>query len=247
VGDAAEASRRHPTIALKAVKLLSETGFVIHDQLRTFLEDHGNSAVYENPDEEMISDFVDTVNSKHAEAAISLLDEWGILEALIPELVRLRKVYHDKDHHPEGNAFTHTLRCLACVKEPNKNLMMAILLHDLGKATTNNNERGFRFPDHANESRKIADRVLRRWQFNEDDRKEILYLVQNHMMINGIERRPEGFQHKFFLSPYFPNLLELYRADVESTYTHVKDYYHVARLYRRIKKKIRFHRQGVYS
>jgi len=247
VGDAAEASLRYPTIALKTVKLLSETGFVIDDQLRSFIEEHGNRAVYENLKVEMISDFVDTVNSKHAETAISLLDEWGVLETLLPELVRLKEVYHDKDHHPEGNAFTHTLRCLACVKEPNKNLMMAILLHDLGKATTISSGNGFRFPDHANESRKIADRVLRRWQFDEEDRKEILYLVQNHMMINGIERRPEGFQNKFFSSPFFPNLLELYRADVESTYTHVKNYYQVARLYRKIKRKMKFHRQGVYG
>jgi hypothetical protein len=247
VGDTAEASIRHPTIALKTAKLISETGFIVDDHLHRFLEKHGNGTVYENLDDEMISDFIETVNSEHAETAISLLDEWGTLEALLPELVCLKEVYHDKDHHPEGNAFTHTLRCLACVKEPNKNLMMAILLHDLGKATTNNNERGFRFPDHANESRRIADRVLRRWRFTEADRKEILFLVQNHMMINGIERRPEGFQHKFFSSPYFPNLLELYRADVESTYTHVKDYYHVARLYRRIMKKMKFHRQGVYG
>jgi hypothetical protein len=67
------------------------------------------------------------------------------------------------------------------------------------------------------------------------------------MMINGIERRPEGFQNRFFSSPYFPNLLELYRADVESTYTQVENYYQVARLYRRIMKKLKFHRQGMYS
>jgi UTP:GlnB (protein PII) uridylyltransferase len=203
--------------------------------------------VYANPNQEMISDFVDSLNSKHAETAVSLLEKWGILEFFVPELVRLKKVFHDKDHHPEGNAFAHTLRCLSCVKEPNKNLMVAILLHDLGKATTRNHGNGFRFPDHATESRRIADRVLRRWQFNEDDRKEILYLVQNHMMINGIERRPEGFQNRFFSSPYFPNLLELYRADVESTYTHVKNYYQVARLYRRIMKKMKHHRQGIYT
>jgi len=247
VGSAAEASMRYPTMALKAVKLVSETGFVVDDQLKGFLHEQGNSAVYGNPDQEMISDFVDSLNSKHAETAISLLEEWGVLEAFLPELVRLKLVYHDKDHHPEGNAFTHTVRCLACVKEPNKNLMMAILLHDLGKATTRNDGNGFRFPDHAGESRKMADRVLRRWQFNEEDRKEILYLVKNHMMINGIERRPEGFQNRFFSSPYFPNLLELYRADVESTYTHVKNYYQVARLYRRIKRKLKFHQQGVYK
>jgi tRNA nucleotidyltransferase/poly(A) polymerase len=247
VTDAAEAARRYPTIALKTAKLLSETGFVIDERLRSFLKEQRDTTVYRHSIEGMVADFVDTVNSKYAEAALSLLDEWGVLKPLLPELVRLKEVYHDKDHHPEGNAFTHTLRCLACVKEPNKNLMMAILLHDIGKATTMNNGNGFRFPNHAHESMKIADRVLRRLYFNEKDREEVLYLIRNHMMINGIEKRPESFQNKFFSSPYFPNLLELYRADVESTYTHVNNYYQVARLYRKMMRKMKFQQQGVYS
>ena len=246
IESASDALHRSSVLSLKTVKLFSETGFVIHDGLLKYLDEYGDSAPYRNPDREMISDFVDCVNSKYAETAVSLLEQWGILEALLPELIRLKQVYHDKDHHPEGDAFHHTLRCLGCVKEPNKNLMMAILLHDLGKATTMNGGNGYRFPNHANESRKIADSVLRRWQFDDDDREEILYLVQNHMMINGIERRPEGFQNRFFSSPYFPNLLELYRADVESTYTNVGNYYQVARLYRRTMKKLKFHRQGMY-
>jgi tRNA nucleotidyltransferase/poly(A) polymerase len=246
IGSAAAAVQRHPALALKTVKLFSETGFVIDDGLRGFLSEHVNGALYRDPNPEIIADFIDSLNSKHAETVVARLEEWGILEPFLPELVRLKQVYHDKDHHPEGDAFNHTLRCLGCVKEPNQNLMIAILLHDLGKATTMNDGNGFRFPNHATESRKIAERVLRRWRFNEEDKKEILYLVQNHMMINGVERRPERFQHRFFSSPYFPNLLELYRADVESTYTQVEHYYRVARLYRKIMKKMKFDRQGVY-
>ena len=67
------------------------------------------------------------------------------------------------------------------------------------------------------------------------------------MLLNGIERRPESFQKRIFSSPYFPNLLELYRADIESTFTHVRSYYHVARLYRRLMRKQRLQEQGVYS
>ncbi len=246
VTDVAEAAGRYPTIALKTAKLLSETGFVLDECLYSFLKEQRGTAVYKHLDEEVASDFVDTVNSKHAKVALSLLDEWGVLEHLLPELARLKDVCHDKDHHPEGNAFAHTLRCLACVKEPNSNLMMAILLHDIGKATTMNNGNGFRFPNHAHESMKIAEGVLRRFRFTEKNREEVLYLVRNHMMINGIEKRPESFQKKFFSSPYFPNLLELYRADVESTYTHVKNYYQVARLYRKMMRKMKFQQQGVY-
>jgi tRNA nucleotidyltransferase/poly(A) polymerase len=242
-----ESLRHHPDVALQAAKLFSETGFRIDEPLGRFLSEQEPPSIYERPSARIVSDFIDTITTKRADRALMLLDTWSILERLVPEVHRLKMVVHDKDHHPEGDAFNHTMSCLRCVKQPNPNLMLAILLHDTGKATTKSDGSGFRFPKHSKESRRIADRVIRRFGIDDHDRDEILYLVQNHMMLNGIERRPESFQARFFSSPYFPNLLELYRADVESTYTPVNNYYRIARLYRRTMKKQRFHEQGVYG
>jgi len=240
------AAQAYPAIALQTAKLYSETGFDLDEKLESFLVEAA-PGMYENPNNAIIADFIDTCTSKRAEKALILLDRWGVLEKLLPEISRLKTVSHDKDHHPEGDAYHHTLRCLKCVKKPNPNLMLAILLHDTGKAPTMSGGNGFRFPKHSMESRKIAEQVLRRFGIEERDREEILFLVQNHMILNGIERRPENFQRKIFSSPYFSNLLELYRADIESTYTHVRNYYHVARLYRRLMKKHKFMEQGVYG
>jgi tRNA nucleotidyltransferase/poly(A) polymerase len=241
------AAREHPTIALETAKLYSETGFDLDERLDEFLGEVETPSLYRSPDRKVVTSFIDAFSSKRADRVIMLLDRWGVLSQLLPEVSRLKNVSHDKDHHPEGDAFHHTLRCLKCVKKPNPNLMFAILLHDTGKATTMSGGNGFRFPKHSLESRRIAERVLRRLGIAEKDREEILFLVQNHMLLNGIERHPESFQKKVFSSPFFPNLLELYRADIESTFTHVRSYYHVARLYRRLMKKQRLQEQGVYG
>jgi tRNA nucleotidyltransferase/poly(A) polymerase len=241
------AARAHPAIALETARLYSETGFEIDGRLDEFLIEQGPLPLYRKPDRSVVTSFVDSISSKRADQVLMLLDRWGVLESLLPEVSRLKEVDHDKDHHPEGDGFYHTLRCLKCVKKPNPNLMLAILLHDTGKATTMTEGNGFRFPRHSMESRRIAGRVLHRFGVGDEDREEIMFLVQNHMMLNGIERRPESFQKKLFSSSYFPNLLELYRADIESTFTHVRNYYHVARLYRRFMRKKKLQVQGVYG
>jgi hypothetical protein len=99
-----------------------------------------------------------------APGAIHILTNADLIQlhALFPTVFRLKEVDHDKDHHPEGDGFHHTLRCLKCVKKPNPNLVLAILLHDTGKATTMTEGNGFRFPRRSMESRRISGRECRR-------------------------------------------------------------------------------------
>jgi tRNA nucleotidyltransferase/poly(A) polymerase len=241
------ASRKFPTIALETAKIFSDTGFTINDSLDLFLREHPIGSVYRTLNEEIIADFLHICSTERAGSALELLDRWNVFDTLLPEVACLKQVFHDKDHHPEGNAFWHTLRSLKCVKSPNRNLMMAILIHDTGKATTRKEGNGKRFPNHSGESRKIAGNVLRRFHFDKNDTEEILFLVDNHMTLNWIERLPGKSQSKIFSSPYFPNLLELYRADIESGYHNVRNYYRIARMYRTFKRKKRFKEQGIYS
>jgi tRNA nucleotidyltransferase/poly(A) polymerase len=242
-----EASRKFPTIALETAKIFGDTGFSIIDNLELFLHEHPGGTVYQTLNEAIIADFLHICSTERAGSAMELLDRWGVIDTLLPEVACLKQVLHDKDHHPEGNAFWHTIRSLKCVKSPNRNLMMAILLHDTGKATTRKEGNGKRFPNHSGESRKIAGNVLRRFHFNKKDTDEILFLVDNHMTLNWIERLPEKSKRQIFSSPYFPNLLELYRADIESGYHNVHNYYRIARRYRTFKRKKRLEEQGIYS
>jgi len=237
IGTPNQAAEKDPAIALMVARMYSDTGFTIDRDLVSILKKKPGLELYVNGDEEIIETFLDILVSKRAFESLSLLDDCGVLEALLPEVFRLKDVEHDKDHHPEGNAFLHTLRCLQCVKRQDKNLMMAILLHDTGKASTFNRGNGSPFPNHAEESKKIARNVLRRFNFDYRDMEEILFLVENHMIIGGIHSLPDKRCREIFSSPYFPNLLELYRADIESGFHAMNDYYNAAKMYRSFIRK----------
>lgn len=58
----------------------------------------------------------------------------------LPELKALKGVEQPKEHHPEGDAFAHTLLCLQLADEQymTSKVKFAILCHDFGKAITYN-------------------------------------------------------------------------------------------------------------
>jgi CRISPR/Cas system-associated endonuclease Cas3-HD len=137
---------------------------------------------------------------------------------------------------------------MRCVKKPTKTLMMAVLLHDTGKAVTLTSRKKRKlFPNHSSASTQISKNVLRRFSFTGEEMEEIFFLVRNHMILDAIDRLPETRLRRLFLSPYFPNLLELYRADLESGYHNMAGYYHAARAYRAFLRREKMWREGVYA
>jgi hypothetical protein len=242
-----DAARKYPTLAVRTAKLFSQTGFSIDKKLTNILKKNPKLYDYRRIDECISDDFKSLLVSGRAYESFQYLDEWGIIDQLLPEIAALKGVNQDKDHHPEGNGFWHTLQCMRFVKRPTKPLMMAILLHDTGKAVTQvGNRRGNPFPKHSIASKRIAQKVLKRFYFTDDEIDEVLFLVGNHMILNSIDRLPEYQIRSLFASNYFPALLDLYRADLESGYHSVDGYYHAARVYREFVRKERLRTEGVY-
>jgi len=85
---------------------------------------------------------------------LRVLEEVGALR-FFPELQALRQVPHDPVWHPEGDVFVHTCLCLDAAVAIRPEMadpwveMLAVLCHDLGKATCTRFERGrWRSPEH---------------------------------------------------------------------------------------------------
>ena len=240
--------RQEPMFALKTAKLYGETGFKIDPSIERAIEDYNEVNRYQNITEEIAEDFKEILVSKYPYEAMVLLNNWGILDVMLPELSRLKEVNQDKEYHPEGNAFWHTLQCLNYVKKPNVNLMMSLLLHDTGKAYgKNNGKNGKPFPNHSIISRDIAKNVLKRFYFSREDYKEILFLVENHMILNAVNILPEGRLKKIFDSPYIQNLFELYRADISSGYHNMKSFHNAAHRYREYIHKKKLKKIGILT
>ena len=238
--------KQSPIFGLKTAKIFGETGFELEPSLEKLLDNCTEINVYKNITEEIAEDFKDLLVSRYPYEAMSLLDRWRIIDAVLPELSRLKDVSQDKEYHPEGNGFLHTLQCLKYVKKPNINLMMAVLLHDTGKAYAKlNSKNGKPFPNHSIISRDIAKNVLKRFYFKREDYKEILFLVENHMILNAVNILPESRLKSIFNSPYIQNLFELYRADISSGYHDMKSFHNAANRYRDYLRKKKLKKIGM--
>ena len=172
------------------------------------------------------------LTSRAPEKGLGLLRETGIVESWWPELAAMANVPHSKDHHPEGDVWEHTMATFAHRKSPDLLLSLGLLLHDVGKpqAVPQGDKRFFA---HAEIGARIARRFLSRLGFASRLIDAVAFLGRNHMMPAALGRvRPEHAE-ELMSSDLFPHLLELYRADMLSSFARPEPYYHACRLYQR--------------
>jgi len=157
----------------------------------------------------------------HARRAFELLDQTGLLRQVLPEIARLHGVDQPPEYHPEGDVWVHTLLLLE--KLPAgvpATLAWGALLHDVGKPATFSHRPPdrIRFNGHVEVGVKIAHEILRRLRFSNEDRDQILSLVENHMRFGDVEKMKESTLKRFFRLPRFDEHLELHRIDCLSSH-----------------------------
>ena len=126
---------------------------------------------------------------------------------LFPELDALITVSQDPVWHPEGNVFTHTMLAIdkmaRIVKEKNLTkaekltVMLAILCHDLGKASTTTFEEGrVRAHGHSEAGIQPTESLLNRLNVHTVDgfpvRETVLKLVEYHLFPAQLSAKHEG-------------------------------------------------------
>ena len=163
---------------------------------------------------------------------LRLLRDTGIAASWWPELAAMAGVPHAKDHHPEGDVWEHTLATFAHRKSPDMVLSLGLLLHDVGKPRATPQD-GKQFFAHAEIGARVARRFLGRLGFAPRLIDAVAFLGRNHMMPAALGRvRPEHAE-ELMSSDLFPHLLELYRADMLSSFASPEPYYDACRLYQR--------------
>ena len=151
----------------------------------------------------------------HGRRAFLLLDQTGLLDEVLPEISIMKGVAQPPEFHPEGDVFAHTLLLLDNLPQPCPlTLAWGALLHDVGKpATFRVAPDRIRFDDHVDVGVKIAEEICQRLRFSNDDTKQILALVDNHMRFGHVSRMKESTLKKFLRLPGFDQHLALHRAD----------------------------------
>lgn len=104
-------------------------------------------------------------------------------------LVELEGVEQEKKHHPEGNVWNHVLlvvdqaAALRGYANNPKSLMLAALLHDVGKkAATRKNKNGRWISyDHDKIGAELVSKILTSYEIDKDEIDKVCGLVKYHM------------------------------------------------------------------
>ena len=179
----------------------------------------------------------DVLTGPRAHRALTLLLEKGWIGAHFPTLGELSRVEQNKEFHPEGNVWEHTLETMKYRKDRPLSLSLALLFHDLGKARAE--EVGSnRFHGHAQIGARLVRPLLEEWEFSRDIIEDTVFLIANHMMPAAIDRLSYHKKKEVIEDSLFPLLLELYRCDLSSSFHGLDGYYDACRHYKSFRKNV---------
>src|SRR5579863_8471206 len=162
----------------------------------------------------------------HARQTFLLLDKTGLLRDVMPEIEAMKGVEQPPEFHPEGDVFVHTMPLLENLPHPcPPTLAWGGLLHDVGKPPTFRRAPDrIRFDSHVDVGVKMAEAILRRLRFSNDDTAQILALVDNHMRFGDVEKMKASTFKRFVRLPRFDEHLELHRLDCKASHRKLRMY-----------------------
>jgi len=128
-----------PVRVLRVARFAAKLGFTVHPYtlaLMRYMVENGELN-YLTPERIRLELEKALATSKPSTFFI-ILNACGALKIVFPELYNLMGVLHSPDHHPEGDAYWHTLSAIdyACELSGKISVRFATLCHDFGKAMT---------------------------------------------------------------------------------------------------------------
>ncbi len=202
---------------LRAVRFTAVLGFMIDPESLAAIRRQA-PAILRISAERIREELNRIFTSGRAREGMELLDESGLLQEILPEVVALKGIDQPPAFHPEGDVWEHTLRMLALL--PGKDggdalrLAWAVVLHDIGKAVTRSeNATGTHFYGHVQRGGELAAGILQRLRFSREETEAVLALVRGHMLFINVQKMRPGRLKRFLRQPDFLLHLELHRLD----------------------------------
>ncbi len=217
IGDPDKRIKEDHLRILRAIRFKNVLGFKYHP--KTWQAVKNNAKLIKTVSKERIKQELDKilVSPNRAEAILDL-QKSGILEYILPEVTKLVGVSQPYQIYRNIDAFNHTVQCLEFLpKDASKELVWAMLLHDIGKPATKTKTDRIRFNGHAEKSYEMANKVLKRLHFSKKESDRILWVIKYHLVLYNYDKMKLSTKRKWLLNPYFLDLLELSKADTEAT------------------------------
>ena len=182
VGSPEERFAEDPVRLLRAVRFAASLGFEIADETAAAIAgDAGRLAGVAG--ERIGTEILKMASAPGGSLArgILLMDSFGLLRTVLPEVADLQGLEHSPDKHPEGGVFDHTLAALRSSASPDPAVNLAVLLHDVGKRSAHVVEDGrHRYHGHEDAGAGLVDAIARRLFLPLRIRAALLFAVEHH-------------------------------------------------------------------
>ena len=178
VGNAKDRFGEDKLRALRAIRFASRYNFEIY---RDILYAMDNLSIAELSAERVREEFNKILVSNRPSDYLRLLDQVGLLNQIVPELVAT-KGFDQKNPHHDKFVFDHILSVINAV-EPKLELRLSALFHDIGKPETFEiGEDGVgHFYQHHKVSADMCRKTMRRLKYSNAEIEYVSELVYHHM------------------------------------------------------------------
>jgi poly(A) polymerase len=160
------------------------------------------------------------------ELGLDLLDQSGLLAEVLPDIAAMHGVEQPPQFHPEGDVYEHVRLMLTKIEQPNLELALGVLFHDVGKKPTAKvDENGrIRFNEHESVGADMTERIMTGLRYDNKTIQTVRELVQYHMQFKDVPRMRSSTLKRMMARPTFPLELELHRIDCASSHGDLKHY-----------------------
>lgn len=165
------------------------------------------------------------IMSPHPRKAFEEMEDTGVLQYIMPEMIAMKGVAQPYEFHHEGDVWEHAMLSIESLNttDPTKptaslEVRWATIFHDIGKPDTFKiGEDRINFNGHAGRSGKIAREIMTRLKFPRRMIDHVEWLTVHHMMMVQIVEMPVEKRLQWFHNPLFLELMEVFHADAAGT------------------------------
>ena len=219
IGDPASRFQEDRLRLFRAIRFAAQLGFQIEPKTWHALL-HLSPESKKLAPERVRDELVKIFTSPDPARGLDLLHDSGLIAVWLPELLEMRGCAQSPEHHPEGDVWVHTRLLLTHLKNPSAVLAFSALLHDIGKPRTSRTEPSgrIRFFGHEGVGARMAEEILRRLRFSNDDITAIVACIANHMAFKDAPQMRVSTLKRLLARPTFSEELELHRIDCTASH-----------------------------